>query len=425
MTDSLAVIADDMVAGLLTRLPDGRLEFRYDEEYAARPAATPLSLSMPLAQGTHPDSVITPWLWGLLPDDPSVLTRWAQHFHLSRAVPFTLLGTPVGLDCPGAVRFTQPERTGQVIRGTGRVIWLTEDDVAQLLRELGRDSTNWLGGGFSGQFSLAGAQAKTALLYQDGRWGVPSGPTPTTHILKPAIAGLAGHDLNEHLCLDAARRCGLTAVRSRIARFGDQSAIVVDRYDRYRSDASFGRIHQEDLCQALAVPPVRKYQNEGGPSPTGIADLFRRVMTTRVAEQAVRGFADALIWNWLIAGTDAHAKNYSLLLSQGEARLAPLYDIASALPYGDHEKKLRLAMKIGGDYQLNPHRNRWPDAARDLGLPAAELVARARELAATAADAFADAAQAPDVLAQESELPARLTDLVAGRSKRCARLLGG
>ena len=98
MSDSLAVIADDMVAGLLTRLPDGRLEFSYDEAYAARPAATPLSLSMPLAQATHPDSVITPWLWGLLPDDPSVLTRWAHHFHLSRPVPFALLGTPIGLD---------------------------------------------------------------------------------------------------------------------------------------------------------------------------------------------------------------------------------------------------------------------------------------------------------------------------------------
>ena len=424
MTDSLAVIADDMVAGLLTRLPGGRLEFRYDEEYAARPAATPLSVSMPLTQPTHPDSVITPWLWGLLPDDPSVLARWARHFRLPRAVPFALLGTPIGLDCPGAVRFTQPDRTGQAIRGAGRVIWLTEDDVEQLLLGLGRDSTNWLGDGFSGQFSLAGAQAKTALLYQDGQWGIPSGPTPTTHILKPAIAGLAGHDLNEHLCLDAARRCGLPAARSRIARFGDQSAIVVDRYDRYPSDVGFVRIHQEDLCQALAVPPVRKYQNEGGPSPRDIADLFRRAMPARVAEQAVRGFADALIWNWLIAGTDAHAKNYSILLSRGEARLAPLYDIASALPYGDHEQKLRLAMKIGGDYQLNPHRNRWPDAARDLGLPAAELVARARELAAAVADAFADAAKAPDVLAQASTLPARLADLVAERSGRCARLLG-
>jgi serine/threonine-protein kinase HipA len=296
MTDSLAVIMDDLVAGSLTRMPGGRLQFSYEEEYAALPEGTPLSLSMPLSQLTHPDSAITPWLWGLLPDDPSVLVRWERYFDLSRAVPFTLLATPIGLDCPGAVRFTDPARTEQVLHSPGQVTWLTTDDVAQVLRELERDSTSWLGAGFTGQFSLAGAQAKTALLYQDGRWGVPSSTAPTTHILKPAISSLAGHDLNEHLCLDAARRSGLHAVRSRIARFGDQSAIVVDRYDRYPSGSGFRRIHQEDLCQALAVPPTRKYQNEGGPGPRDIADLFRRVMPTRVADQAIRSFADALIW---------------------------------------------------------------------------------------------------------------------------------
>jgi serine/threonine-protein kinase HipA len=424
MTEFLTVLAEDTVAGELARLPGGRLQFTYSDEYAARADATPLSLSMPLAQRSYPDHVITPWLWGLLPDDPSVLARWARHFDLSRAAPFTLLGTPVGRDCPGAVRFVPPAQLDLMLHATGHVTWLAESDVAQLLRELRRDSTSWLGAGFTGQFSLAGAQAKTALIYQDERWGIPSGSIPTTHILKPAISGLAEHDLNEHLCLDAARRAGLGTVTSRIARFGDQSAIVVSRYDRFPERGGFGRIHQEDLCQALGVPPTRKYQNEGGPGPYDIAELFRRAMPERTAGQAVRHFTDALIWNWLVGGTDAHAKNYSLLLRHGEVLLAPLYDIASALPYGDHEKKLRLAMKIGADYQLNPHRNRWPDAAVDLGLSSGEVVDRARELATRAADAFADAAKEPDVLILGSGLPARLTDLVAERSARCARLLG-
>jgi serine/threonine-protein kinase HipA len=424
MTDSLTVITDDEVAGLLTRMPGGRLQFTYSEEYAARANATPLSLSMPLTQRSHADHVVTPWLWGLLPDDPSVLARWARHFDLSSAAPFTLLGTPIGRDCPGAVRFAPPAQLDRVLQATGRVTWLANDDVAQLLGELRRDTTSWLGAGFTGQFSLAGAQAKTALLYQEGRWGIPSGSTPTTHILKPAISGLAEHDLNEHLCLDAARRVGLRTVTSRIARFGDQSAIVVTRYDRYPDGGGFGRIHQEDLCQAMGIPPTRKYQNEGGPGPRDVAELFQRAMPPRDAGHAVRQFADALIWNWVIAGTDAHAKNYSLLLRHGEVFLAPLYDIASALPYGDHEKKLRLAMKIGGEYQLNPHRNRWPAAAVDLGLSSGEVVDRARELATRAGDAFADAAKEPDVAMLGSDLPGRLTDLVAERSARCARLLG-
>ena len=66
-------------------------------------------------------------------------------------------------------------------------------------------------------------------------------------------------------------------------------------------------------------------------------------MPPRFADAAAVRFADALIWNWIVGGTDAHAKNYSLLLSADQVRLAPLYDIASGLPYGTHEKKLRFA----------------------------------------------------------------------------------
>jgi len=56
----------------------------------------------------------------------------------------------------------------------------------------------------------------------------------------------------------------------------------------------------------------------------------------------------------LIAGTDAHAKNYSLLLSGPQVRLAPLYDVASILPYDEFDlRKVKLAMKIGGEYKLS------------------------------------------------------------------------
>ena len=183
------------------------------------------------------------------------------------------------------------------------------------------------------------------------------------------------------------------------------------------------RIHQEDLAQALGVYPSRKYQNEGGPGPADIARLLYRAMPPRIAEGAVRSFADALIWNWIIVGTDAHAKNYSLLLANDQVRLAPLYDIASALPYATHEKKLRFAMKIGGDDRAFLYRNSWPAAARDLGLDADHLVNRARELAGLAPDAFADAIQDPDVAKLGRSLPGRLADLVSDRAARCMRLL--
>ena len=424
MTDTLLVILDDVVAGTLTRLSGGRLRFDYDASYQERSGPTPLSLSMPAQVRSHPDQQINPWLWGLLPDNEQVLRRWGREFHVSASSAFSLLATPIGEDCAGAVRFTPPDERERVLGRTGEVMWLTEDDVASRLRELREDSTAWLGRTFTGQFSLAGAQAKTALLFDGNRWGVPSGSIPTTHILKPAIAGLDDHDLNEHLCLDAARRAGLIAARSTIGRFADETAVVITRYDRIRdAEKRIARVHQEDLCQALGVPPGGKYQNEGGPTPARIARLFRDAMTPQAGEEAVRRFADALIWNWLIAGTDAHAKNYSVLLAGNQVRLAPLYDIASALPYGTHERKLRLAMKIGSSYDVFLQRSRWPDAARDLGLDADALVERARELARITPDAFADAASAAEVEALQRDLPGQLLQLVADRARRCLELL--
>ena len=422
MTARLSVVLGDAVAGTLTRLANGRLQFEYDDSYRGLQNPTPLSVSMPTVIRMHSDRAITPWLWGLLPDNDSVVARWAREFHAS-ASPFSLLATPIGLDCPGAVRFVKSDGVSDLLTRRGRVVWLTDDDVARRLRDLREDATTWLGRDFTGQFSLAGAQAKTALLYRNGRWGLPSGALATTHILKPAVAGFADHDLNEHLCLDAAGRAGLVVARSRVARFGDESAIIVERYDRRSANGGVLRIHQEDVCQALSVLPSRKYQGQGGPGPSDIVALLRRSMAPTVATDAVSRFVDALIWNWLIAGTDAHAKNYSLLLASDELRLAPLYDIASALPYRVVERNLRLAMKLGNDYRVIPRRNPWGRVAIELGLDADSTLERVRTLAAAAPDAFSDAAQSSDIVGLQRGLPSRLVDLVAARAGRCLQLL--
>lgn len=423
MTDHLAVILGERLAGRLERGAGGALRFHYADAHRLGPDPTPLSASMPLTAGTHEDVVVEPWLWGLLPDNDAVLARWGRTFRVSARSVYALLGTPIGEDCPGAVRFVGSDAIESALSRDGAVEWLSDADVAARLRDLRSDATSWLGRASNGHFSLAGAQAKTALLLRDGRWGVPDGSIPTTHILKPAVAGFEGHDLNEHLCLDAAGRAGLVVARTEVRRFGDASAIVVERYDRQTVDGVITRIHQEDACQALGVHPARKYQADGGPGAGDIAALLRRVVRPAAAEEDVARFADALIWNWLIAGTDGHAKNYALLLAGRQARLAPLYDIASALPYGEHEKKLRFAMKIGGDYRVYPYRSTWNAAAVELGLAPEALLARVHTLAARAPDAFADAARDPGVAALGSDMPSRLVDLVADRTARCRRIL--
>lgn len=424
MSDVLSVLLGGEVAGVLRRLPGGKVRFDYEPAYRERPGSTPLSLSMPVEVASHSDRVVLPWLQGLLPDNPAVLRRWAREFGARANSAFALLATPIGEDCAGAVRFVSPERVEAALGRPGQVTWIDEEAVGERLRELREDSTAWLGESFTGQFSLAGAQAKTALLFEDGRWGEPSGATPTTHILKPGVSQLDDHDLDEHLCLDAARRVGLAAARTKISRFAGEGAVVVARYDRIDTQSGvIRRVHQEDLCQALSVSPDQKYESDGGPSAARIVRLLRDSMPAAVAEDSVGRFLDALIWNWLIGGTDAHAKNYSLLLAGDQVRLAPLYDVASALPYATSERELRLAMKIGGRYELHARRNPWPRTASELAFDAEALTARAVELAEAAPDAFTAACAAPEVVALGSDLPQRLVDLVTARAEDCLEVL--
>lgn len=436
MAETLAVLMGTTVAGTLERTANNLLRFQYDPAYAAADGATPISLSMPLAVRVHADTparrTVSNLMWGLLPDNELVLDRWARHYRVRATSPFFLLSTPIGQDCAGAVSFCRSDDVkGHLARESG-IEWLADGDVADLLHDLRRDGTTWLGRDFAGQFSLAGAQAKTALVLEDGRWGRPTGVRATTHIVKPAGAGWADQDVNEHLCLEAARRAGLVTARSRIARFGDETAIVLERYDRVHVRGDVVRVHQEDLCQAMGIHPADKYESDGGPSAKAVVSLLRRTMPARDADEAAWRFADALAWNWLIGGTDAHAKNYSLLLSGRDVRLAPLYDISSVLPYlGErdpegvmlHERRMRMAMKVGGEADLAPPLNTWPRAAAELGLPADALVARVETLASATPTAFEAAAADAGVAGLESPVVQRLVERVAERAARCQAVL--
>lgn len=382
MTEELIVLLGGRQVGRVHRRKRGRLTFTYDETWRKSDDAYPLSLSMPMAAAEHGPDMVEAFLWGLLPDNEQVLDRWARKFQVSSRNVFALIAN-VGEDCAGAVQFVLPERLEAVLNGsTNAVEWLDENGIAERLRLLREDHAAWRLPRDTGQFSLAGAQPKTALLFENGRWGIPSGRTPTTHILKPPTGQFDGHAENEHICLALARAFGMPAASSRVMRFGDEIAIVVERYDRVRSGNEVIRVHQEDVCQTLGIPPTSKYQNEGGPGVAEIVELLRTYSSER--DEDVQTFVNAIGFNWLIAGTDAHAKNYSLLIGSGlRVRLAPLYDVASILPYGQFDlHKVKLAMKIGGQYQLEDIGVRqWQKLAKEAHVDADELINRLRTMA--------------------------------------------
>lgn len=353
MTDrALIALLDGEPVGRVLRDRIGRMTFVYEDGWRHPPDSYPLSLSMPLAAAEHPHARIDAYLWGLLPDNANILDRWARRFRVSARNPFALLAH-VGADCAGAVQFATPERIDTLMRATDPPIeWLDEQGVADRLATLRVDHAAWRTPTDTGQFSLAGAQPKTALLFRDGQWGVPSGRVPTSHILKPPSTEFDGHAENEYFCLTLARSLGLPAAHADVIHFGDEVAIVIERYDRMTVGSALRRVHQEDSCQALGCPPTSKYENEGGPGAKDVVELLRTYSSAR--DEDIDTFIGAMIFNWLIAGTDAHAKNYSLLLAGGgEVRLAPLYDVTSTLPYKSlNQGKLSLAMKLGNHYRL-------------------------------------------------------------------------
>jgi serine/threonine-protein kinase HipA len=370
----LVVLLDGKEVGRIHNDARGRLAFVYDDKWRQAPAAYPLSLSMPLAAKEHGRAVIEAFLWGLLPDNEGVLARWAAKFQVSARNVFALI-SHVGEDCAGAVQFVTPERLEALRSGKeDKVEWLAESDIAMRLKTLREDHAAWRLPRDTGQFSLAGAQPKTALLLQNGRWGIPSVRIPTTHILKPPTGHFDGHSENEHICLMLARNLGLPAAQSQVTQFGDEIAVVIERYDRQQKGNDIIRVHQEDICQALGIMPTKKYQNEGGPSAANIVELLRTYSTD--CETDLATFAGALGFNWLIAGTDAHAKNFSLLLNGPNVRLAPLYDIASILPYDEFDlRKVKFAMKIGGEYELSQIGLRqWQKFARETRVNVDQLI---------------------------------------------------
>lgn len=202
-----------------------------------------------------------------------------------------------------------------------------------------------------------------------------------------------------------------------------EAAIVIERYDRVRVNETIRRLHQEDMCQALGLSPTGKYENEGGPRVQPIVELLRTYSSRPIDD--VWTFIQALAFNWLIGGTDAHAKNYSVLIGGGgRARLAPLYDIASTLLYDFDFKKLRLAMKIGGKHLLDDialrHCNKLASSVR---LDEEQVRMKCLDLAERLPDALADVIRTAHADGLNHAVLQRLADALSARAIICRKML--
>ena len=349
----LNVFLNGRLVGVLRRETTGAIDFQYADDWLSWSNTFAVSLSLPLREDRYIGQPVVNVFDNLLPDSDPIRRRVAERVGAEGADAFSLL-TALGHDCVGALQFlpdgTDPGRPGDI---TGKPV--SDDQIAEIIRNLAAAP---LGMGEDAEFriSIAGAQEKTALMFRDGRWLKPVGTTATTHILKPQIGQLPnGIDLsnsveNEYLCLKLLEAFGVPVANAEIAEFGGRKTLVVERFDRlWTTDGRLLRLPQEDCCQALSVPPTRKYQSEGGP---GMREIINLLKGSDTPEADIATFMRASIVFWLLGATDGHAKNFSIFLSPGGGfRMTPLYDVLTAQPSLDagqiQQKQFKLAMSVG------------------------------------------------------------------------------
>ena len=359
--------------------------FTYDRAWIALRGAFPISTAMPFRPERYGPDVFLPWAANLLPENEQLRTL-GQLLGMARSDVIGLLSA-IGGDTAGALSIGQPGRTSSVQwRPLG-----DPDEIEAVLDDL--PNKPFLVGEEGVSMSLAGAQTKLAVAVDEkGRICIPMNGSPSTHILKPDSPRLPGGVQNEAFCLTLGRRLKIPTPELTTGVAGKRTYLLTKRYDRTDVGGRWRRLHQEDFCQALGVPPSAKYESNrtGTPGPS-LKDMFD-VTRKRMPATEILRLLDMVILNVLCGNTDAHAKNYSIMIRGNGATLAPAYDIMCGEVWGSVTKHLaqKISGKSRGDQLMAED---WQRFARDCGLNPKQVVERVAALA-KAAIAEAEAAAA-------------------------------
>jgi serine/threonine-protein kinase HipA len=347
--------------------------FTYDPDWTALRGAFPISLTMPFTSERISSDIFLPWAANLLPESEQLRTL-GHLLGMSRSDVIGLLSA-IGGDTAGALSIGRPGRTATLQ-------WRPIETPAELESLIeGLPNKPFLAGEEGVSMSLAGAQTKLAVaLDEAGRICIPMNGSPSTHIIKPDVPRLLGSVYNEAFCLTLARRIKLSTPNVTTGRAGQRTYLLVERYDRRYVSGRWRRLHQEDYCQALGRPPSAKYEaNKTGTMGPTLEEMFGLTRRNMPPIEIVR-FLDMVIFNVLASNTDAHAKNYSIMIRGNGVSLAPIYDVMCGEVWENVTKT--LVQNIGGvkkGDQINGEH--WQRFAREGGLNPRQVLERIVALA--------------------------------------------
>lgn len=348
MAKELSVRLHGLQIGVL-RLVNGKMEFTYYEN-----AQNPISLSLPLQKEPFKEKVCRAFFGGLLPENLNMRELLAKKYNINVNDDFKLL-KEIGRDCAGALSFhemTEPQKSYQMLKIEGSI--LSDEELKKYLEEL--PYRPYLGK----RLSLAGAQEKTAVCVINGKIALPNDDIPTTHIIKTALPKYVQSIQNEYICMKAAKEIGLEVAEVEIRKVGEIEFLLVERFDRkYSNNLECEGILQEDFAQSLGVQARDKYK-------VTFKDCLKVLNQTATPANSKLRFVRQVIFNYLIGNTDAHAKNFSVYLTNDGITLTPAYDLLCSSIYDCDQ---RIAMKIGkARYYSDVTEKDWEIFAQDLDI---------------------------------------------------------
>ena len=396
MTHKLPVFYESFQIGIVSAPFGEDLSFRYTERWLATEGNFPISVTMPLVDDDFPEKVVLPWLTNLLPEE-SQLRQVAKALRLSSGDVIGIL-EEIGGDTAGALSFGTSRKKHLWKYDTLESFYRTNDSNSALEKHF-RDIENrpFLAGQDKIRISVAGGQKKTALAVVDSvgtpvyrlpnrgdSLAITKSGAPSTLIVKPDNPILPGIVENEVWCLHLAKAVGIDSADSKIIGEGYSKAIAILRFDRrYGNNRQIKRIHQEDFAQANGLYPFQKYEHvKPARQLFGLSsnELLATARHCRTGDSLA--LLDQFIFNILVANSDAHAKNYSLTLSNsGPPSLAPMYDVLTVLNW-KHVTKT-YAQKIAGTSCNNNTiaGRQWEEFAKENGLRPTDVLGRVEELA--------------------------------------------
>lgn len=185
-----------------------------------------------------------------------------------------------------------------------------------------------------GRISLSGAQEKYSAVIKDGVFKLTEDNERGTYIIKPKLTGFENREYspaNENLTMQIASQVyGIQTAENAVCftQNGEQ-VYVTKRYD-VKYDGS--RIQQEDLASLAGISKATHGANfkYSALDYLDIALIIKKFIPAWRIE--LIKYFDLLLYNFVFANSDAHVKNFSVLMtSQGDYRLAPAYDLINTL----------------------------------------------------------------------------------------------